>query len=1126
MINRIIDFSARNKLLVFAFVAAGCLWGAWSMVHLPVDATPDLSETQVIILSRWDRSPDIIEDQVTYPIVAAMTGAPRVKAVRGISDFGFSYVYVVFDEGADIYWARSRTLEYLSGVTARLPEDVKTEIGPDATALGWIFQYVLKDDSGKHSLGELRSYQDWYLKYYLKAIPGVAEVASVGGFTQQYQVNVDPNRLRSYGIPISRVAEAVRHSNRETGARLLEFGGAEYMIRGRGYLNSPKDLEDTVLAASNGTPIRIRDVGRVVIGPDIRRGTTDLNGTGEAVSGIVIMREGSNALEVIDRVKKRIQEIRPGLPSGVSIQPVYDRSVLIRDAISNARFTLIAVILTVVVVIFVLLWHFPSAVIPVVTIPVAILLAFIPLHFVGVSINVMSLAGIAIACGELVDAAIVVVEQTHKKLEIYGRSGQPFSPHEVVLEAVKEVAGPTFFALLVIAVAFLPVMVLDGQEGKMFRPLAYTKNFAVMAAAVLAITFNPALRLLLVRRRTESTGARGRLQPVWDFLLGARIRSQEEHPITGPLMRFYGQAVLWTLRRKAQVVAAALILVVLTIPLFWKLGSEFMPPLEEGSLLYMPSTMPGISIAESQKLLQVTDRILKSFPEVDHVLGKSGRADTATDPAPLSMLETVIVLKPQSEWPKANVWYSSWAPGWLLPALRHITSDHISEQQLVAELNDALKIPGLSNSWTMPIRGRIGMLSTGMRTPLGLKIQGSDLNQIVEIGRQAEKVLGAVRGTRNVFAERTADGYFLDVSWDRLALSRYGLSMDDAQDALSTAVGGENVSTMVEGRERYPINVRYLRDFRSDLETLGKVLIATGAGSQIPLSELATIRTHTGPAMIRNEDGLLTGYVFIDVADRPLGDYVKDAQRALRDGLQLPVGYSILWSGQYESAQRTRERLTLILPITVALVLFLLYCNTRSVVKTAIVTLAVPFSAVGAIWMVYALGYNLSVAVWLGMVALMGIDAETGIFMLLYLDLSYEAARREHLQFTRRRLYDAIVEGAAKRLRPKFMTFATMSIGLIPILWSSGPGSEIMKRIAAPMIGGICTSFVLELLVYPAIYALWREREMGSEAMRERKHLEPGFDREAAYLMSRVEATGASRSAIAVAAEVVLNSEK
>src|SRR6202158_4932091 len=705
MINWVIGLCVRNKFLVFTIVGVACVLGGWAMMHLPVDAMPDLSETQVIILSRWDRSPDVVEDQVTYPIISAMTGAPHVKTVRGISDFGFSYVYVIFDEGTDLYWARSRTLEYLSAVTGRFPEGVKTEIGPDATGLGWIFQYVVKDESGKHTLGELRSYQDWYLKYYLKAVPGVADVASLGGFTQQYQVNVDPNRLRSYGIPISRVADAVRHGNRETGARLLEFGGAEYMISGRGYLRSRQDLEETVLAAVNGTPIRIHDVGTVVIGPDLRRGVTDLNGNGEAVSGIVIMREGSNALDVIDRVKVRLREIEPGLPHGVRIVPVYDRSDLIRRAISNARLTLIEVILAVVIVIMIFLWHFPSTVIPVVTIPVAVLLTFIPLHYAGISINVMSLAGLAIACGELVDAAIVVVEQTHKKLESYEKSGLPFSQHEVVLEAVREVAGPTFFALLVIAVAFLPVLVLEGQEGKLFRPLAYTKNFAMLAAAALAITLDPALRLLLVRRRTPADARPSRWGRFSNWLLSGRIRSQEEHPITGPLMRIYDPVVRWTLRWKWQVIGGALVLVLATIPLFLKIGSEFMPSVDEGSLLYMPTTMPGISIAESQKLLQVTDRIIKGFPEVDHVLGKTGRADTATDPAPLSMLETVVVLKPQSKWRKTQTWYSSWAPNWLLPALSHITADHISEQQLVAEMDQALRIPGLSNSWTMPIRG-------------------------------------------------------------------------------------------------------------------------------------------------------------------------------------------------------------------------------------------------------------------------------------------------------------------------------------------------------------------------------------------------------------------------------------
>lgn len=1081
MIKRIIGFSVENKFLVFAVVAAACIWGAWSILHLPLDAIPDLGEPQVIILSRWDRSPDIIEDQVTFPIISTITGAPRVRTVRGISDFGFSYVYVIFEEGTDIYWARSRTLEYLSSVTSQLPPDVKTEIGPDATSLGWVFQYVLKDESGQHSLGELRSYQDWYLRYYLKALPGVAEVASLGGFTQQYQVNVDPNRLRSYGISISRVADAVRDGNRETGARLLEFGGTEYMIRGRGYLHSSKDIEETVLGAVEGTPIRIKDVGKVVVGPDIRRGTSDLDGMGEVVSGIVIAREGSNAIDVIGRIKARIKEIEPSLPQGIKIVPVYDRSELIRRAISNARFTLIEVIVTVVIVIVIFLWNFPSAVVPVVTIPVTVLLTFIPLHYAGVSINIMSLAGIAIACGELVDAAIVVVEQTHRQLEIYEQSGQPYSHNDIILAAVKDVAGPTFFALLVLAVAFLPVLALEGQEGKLFRPLAYTKNFAMLVAAVLAITLTPALRLLLVRKRPAQLNMGGKFQRLLISLVGGRIRPQEQHPIMGPLMGLYVPVVRWTLRWKKQVIAGAIVIVLLSLPMYWKRGAEFMPRVDEGALLYMPSTMPGISIAESQKLLQVTDQILLKFPEVDHVLGKAGRADTATDPAPLSMLETVIVLKPQSEWRRAQVWYSWWAPGWLLPVLRHITPDHISEQQLVAEMNLALQIPGLSNSWTMPIRGRIDMLSTGIRTPVGLKIQGAALDQIQEIGRQAEKLLSTLPGTRNVFAERVGDGYFLDVTWDRQALGRYGLSIEDAQNTLSTAVGGENISTMIKGRERYPIDVRYLRDFRSDLDSLSKVLVSATGDKQIPLSELATIRTLTGPAMIRNEDGLLTEYVFIDTADVPVVDYVEHAQREIQNRLHLPVGYSISWSGQYEFAQRVRHRLMLIVPVTVAIILFLLYCNTRSIVKTLIVVLAVPFSAVGAIWAVYALGYSMSIAVWVGVIALLGIDAETGVFMLLYLDLAYEKSKREHFQFTKHHLHEAILEGAAKRLRPKFMTFATMSIGLIPILWSTGTGSEIMKRIAAPIIGGICTSFILELLVYPAIYAVWRERQLKRE---------------------------------------------
>jgi Cu(I)/Ag(I) efflux system membrane protein CusA/SilA len=1076
MINHVIEFSVRNKLLVFFLVAGACLWGAWSIASMPVDALPDLSETQVIILSRWDRSPDILEDQVTYPIISAMTGAPRVRTVRGISDFGFSYVYVIFEEGTDIYWARSRTLEYLSAVVPRLPEGVKTEIGPDATGLGWIFQYILRDDSKQHSLAELRSYQDWNLKYYLKAVPGVAEVASVGGFTQQYQVNVDPNRLRSYGIPLSRVVDAVRESNNETGARLLDFGGAEYMIRGHGYVKSAKDLEETELTAENGTPIRIKDVGRVVLGPDLRRGVTDFDGNGEAVSGIVVMREGYNALDVIDGVKARLREIAPGMPKGVIVVPVYDRSDLIRRAISNTSTTLIEVVLTVVAIILIFLWDFPSAVIPVITIPIAIVFTFIPLRYTGSSINVMSLAGIAIACGALVDAAIVVVEQSQKRLEVYQRSGKPFAPEQVVLEAVKEVAGPTFFALLVIAAAFLPVLVLEGQEGKLFRPLAYSKTFAMLGAAILAITLDPALRLWLTRR--DSTMTRGWLPASW---FSGRIRAEEDHPITGPLIRLYDPLVRWSLRWKKQVIGGAVLLVVLTIPLFWIIGSEFMPQVDEGALLYMPSTMPGVSIEQAQKLLQLTDRILVQFPEVEHVLGKAGRADTATDPAPLSMFETLVILKPQEQWRKKNVWYSSWAPDWLLPGLRHLTPDHISVQDLIAGMNQSLELPGLSNSWTMPIRGRIEMLNTGIRTPVGLKIQGPDLSRIQQLGQQAEVILRSVPGTRSVFAERTGDGYFLEISWNRRALARYGLSVEEAQDTLATAVGGENVSTVIAGRERYPINVRYLRDFRSDLQALGKVLVPVSGQQQIPLAELATVKTVTGPSMIRDENGMPTGYVYIDVAGRPAVDYVEDARRELEKRLQLPGGYALVWSGQFESAERVRRRLWFVVPLTITIIVFLLYSNTRSWTKTMIVILAVPFSAVGALWLVYALGYSLSVAVWIGLIALLGVDAETGVFMLLYLDIAYTRAKRETPELTREQLSEAIVEGSARRLRPKFMTFATMCVGLIPVLWASGAGSEIMKRIAAPMVGGIVTSFLLELLVYPAVYALWKEKKQTTE---------------------------------------------
>jgi len=1074
MINRIIDFSVNNKFIVFALVAAACIAGWWSIRNMALDAIPDLSDTQVIIFSRWDRSPDILEDQVTYPIVSAMVGAPRVKTVRGFSDFGYSYVYVIFEDGTDIYWARSRTLEYLSAVLPRLPQDVKTELGPDATGLGWIFQYALVDPSGKHSLAELRSYQDWYLRYYLKSVPGVAEVAPIGGFVKQYQVNVDPNRLQAYGIPINRVVEAVRRGNTEVGGRLIEFGGTEYMIRGRGYARSIRDFESIVLSASeSGTPIRIKDIGQVVLGPDIRRGIADLDGKGEVVSGIVIMRQGQNALDVIERVKAKIKEIEPGFPPGVKLVPVYDRSDLILRSISNLKSTLIEVILTVSIIVLLFLWHIPSALIPIITIPVAVLLSFIPFRMMGVTANIMSLGGIAIAIGALVDAAIVVVEQTHKSLEQWDRTGRKEDPKTVIITAVKQVAGPSFFALLVIAVSFLPVLTLEAQEGRLFKPLAYTKNLSMIIAAVLAITLDPALRLFLTHMKNFN------FRPAWlcrttNAVFVGTIHPEEKHPISRFLIRIYEPVASWALRWKWGVIAGAFILVIVTVPVYLKLGSEFMPPLEEGSILYMPTTMPGISITEAQKLLQVTDRIIRQFPEVDRVLGKAGRAETSTDPAPLSMLETVITLKPKSEWRAKGAWYSSWAPEWLKSLFRHITPDRISQEELISQMNDALRIPGLANSWTMPIKGRIEMLSTGLRTPVGLKISGADLDTIEEIGARIEAVLSPVKGTRSVFAERTGSGYFLDFEWNREALARYGLSVEEAQEVVAKAIGGENVTTTVEGRERYPVNVRYMRDFRADLGALGRVLVPAGGQRQIPLSQLAAIRVTSGPSMIRNEDGLLTGYVYVDVAGRDQSGYIEEAGRLLREKVKLPTGYAISWSGQYEAMQRVRERLLVVVPLTLFLILFLLYLNTRSVTKTLIVLLAVPFSAIGAFWFLYLLGYNMSIGVWVGLIALLGVDAETGVFMLLYLDLAYEQAKKEGRLRNLADLQEAIRYGAVKRLRPKFMTVATTFLGLVPIMWSIGAGSDVMKRIAAPMIGGIFTSFLLELIVYPAIYQIWK----------------------------------------------------
>jgi Cu(I)/Ag(I) efflux system membrane protein CusA/SilA len=1074
MLHRVITLSVRYPLLVFALVGVAAGAGWWSARQLPLDALPELGDTQVIVLSRWDRSPDIVEDQVTYPIVTSLLGAPYVKAVRGVSDFGYSSVQVVFEDGTDMYWARSRTLEYLSSVGPTLPDGVSPQLGPDATGVGWIYQYVLVDETGSRSLADLRSVQDWYLRYHLRSVPGVAEVAAVGGFSRQYQISVDPQKLQVYGIPLSRVVEAVRSSNSEVGGRLIEVGGAEYMVRGRGYATSLADFENIFLAQTrDGTPVRVRDVARVAIGPDLRRGVADLDGTGDVVSGIVVMRQGHNALDVIERVKARLDEIAPGLPAGVKVVGVYDRSDLIRRAIGTLTSTLIEIVAIVSLVILLLLWHVPSAVIPIVTIPVSVLVAFGLFRVMGVSANIMSLSGIAIAVGILVDAAIVVVEQAHKKLEAWERDGRRGPPEPIVMAAVKEVAPVSFFALLVVAVSFLPVFMLEGQDGRLFMPLAGAAVLAILVAALLTVTLDPALRLLLLRVRPVSFRPRPIAVLVNAIFVG-RIHQESTHPVSRILVRAYEPIVRWSLRWKWGVITAAALLVLATIPLFLTLGGEFMPPLDEGSLLFMPSTMPGIAVGEAQRLLSESDRIIKAFPEVERVLGKAGRAETATDLAPLSMFETVIVLKPASAWRKVDTWYSAWAPPWLVPLLRPFTPDRITREQLVAELDRALRVPGLSNAWTMPIRARIDMLTTGLRTPLGMKVTGPDLATLESLAAEAATALREVPGTRGVFAERVGGGFFLDIEWDRERLALYGLSIEDVQVLVQNAIGGENITTAVNGRERYPVSVRYTRDARDTVGALEEVLVPVAGERPVRLSDVAAIKATTGPAMLRTENGLLTGYVYVDLEGRDAGSYIRDATAALDRRMRVPVGYSLIWSGQYEAMARVRGRLRAVIPLTLLVVVMLLYVSTRSLGRTAIVCLAVPFSAVGAVWLLYLLDYNVSVAVWVGLLALIGVDAETGLFMLLYLDLAYEKARREGRLGTVAALHDVILEGAATRIRPKFMTVATTMAGLVPIMWATGPGADVMKRVAAPMIGGLLTSFLLELLVYPAVYHVWR----------------------------------------------------
>lgn len=1077
MIKPIIRFSAEYRFTVIAATLLALIFSFWTMKHIPLDAIPDLSDTQVIVYSRWDRSPDILEDQVTYPIITSLLGAPKVKAVRGFSDFGFSYVYVIFEDGTDLYWARSRVLEYLSKIEASLPDGVKTELGPDATAVGWVFQYALVDKGGKHPADALRSYQDWFLRYALRSVPGVAEVATVGGQVRQYQISVDPSSLVSYGLSIDAVIQAVRKGNNDVGGRLVEFSGREYMVRGRGYVKSLSDLEQLVLKSDAGTPVKVKDVASVSLGPEMRRGIAELDGQGDVVGGIVVMREGENALNVIERVKQKLADLKPSMPEGVEVVTTYDRATLIESAIETVSNKLIEEILVVSLIILIFLWHVPSAIVPIVTIPVSVALSFIPMYFMGINANLMSLAGIAISIGVLVDGAIVEVENAYNKLHLWEAGGRKGDFHTIRLEALLEVGPSVFFSLLVIAVAFMPVFTLVDQEGRLFKPLAYSKNLAMAIAALLAITLDPAMRMLFSRMDPFTFRPRP-LAWLANTLLVGKYYSEETHPISRLLHRLYEPPCRWVLRHPKVTVAFALSMVLATVPVYLRLGSEFMPPLNEGSLLYMPTTLPGMSVAQAQQILQNQDKILKTFPEVERVFGKAGRADTSTDPAPFSMFETTILLKPHEHWREKPQWYSSWAPEWSKGLFRPFWSDRISQDELVSEMDKALKLTGITNAWTMPIKARLDMLSTGIRTPVGIKIMGADLQEVERLALEVESLVAKVEGTRSVFAERVAGGYFLDFELKREQLARYGLSIDDANMLVMTAVGGDNQGFTVEGRARYPINVRYARNYREDIDSLRRVLVSLPEGGLIPMTDIADLTLVQGPSMIRDENGFLAGYVFVDfdTSKIDIGTYVAEAKKTVNAHLKVPTGYALTWSGQFENMLRVEERLKLVLPLTLVLIFALLYLNTKSGFKASLVMLAVPFSAIGAVWLLYLLDYNISIAVWVGIIALMGLDAETGVFMLLFLDLAYDEAKATGSLHTRSDLVEAIIHGAVKRVRPKAMTVCAAFMGLLPIMWSTGTGADLMKRIAAPMVGGLATSFILELLIYPAIYFLWKRK--------------------------------------------------
>jgi len=1042
MLSRIIQWSGRNPFLVLLATLFVVIGGVVAVMKTPLDALPDLSDVQVIVYTEYPgQAPQVVEDQVTYPLTTAMLAVPKSKVVRGFSFFGASFVYVIFEDGTDIYWARSRVLEYLNFASSRLPKGVSPSLGPDATGVGWVYQYALL--AKNKSLAELRTIQDWYVRYQLTKAPGVAEVASLGGFVQTYQVTVDPLKLRSFGIPLMKVSQVIRDSNRDVGGRVVEMAETEFMVRGKGYLRSKADIEQLVVKSEGGTPVLIRDIARVEMAPDERRGLSELNGEGEVVSGIAMSRFGQNALEVIHNLKAKVTEISAGLPEGVTIQAVYDRSDLIHRAIANLQRTLLEESLIVAAVCVIFLMHMRSALVAILMLPVGVLISFIAMHLLGMNSNLMSLGGIAIAIGAMVDAAIVMIENAHKHLERLKPDHTVKDRADAMLDACKEVGPALFFSLLIITVSFLPVFTLESQEGRLFSPLAYTKTFSMAGAALLSVTLVPVLMMLFIR---------GKIMP------------EAKNPLNRFLIWTYRPIIAWVMRWKKLTIALALIALGVSWYPASKLGSEFMPTLNEGTLLYMPASLPGMSITKAAEVLQTQDKIIKSFPEVSSVYGKAGRANTATDPAPTEMFETVINLKPQEQW----------RPG--------LTTD-----KLIAEMDKALQFPGVSNAWTMPIKARIDMLSTGIRTPIGIKVFGKDLGEMEKLAKEIEAVVKTVPGTTSAFAERLTGGSYLNIEPDRAALARYGLSVGELLDVIGTALGGEMVTTTVEGRERFGVTVRYPRELRSNPEQIEReVLVPIMGGAMVPLGQVAKVVVARGTPGIRTENALLSAYIFVDIRDRDIGSYVADARKAVADQVKFPAGYYITWSGQFEAMERAIEKMKIVVPVTLLLIFLLLYLNFRRLTETFIVMLSVPFALVGGIWLMWWLGYNLSVAVAVGFIALAGVAAETGVVMLIYLDHAWEQARERCRADGRvpgpSDLYGAVMEGAVERVRPKMMTVVAIMAGLLPIMWGSGTGSEVMSRIAAPMVGGMISSTVLTLCVIPALYAIVKQWQLRREA--------------------------------------------